>query len=89
MVDSRWAIHNGALKNETQKYAVEDYRYDALGRRVWVRAQRWCDDYGLGRFESTECRSGLLRRIVWDGDQELAEVQMPWALRGRGLSTLG
>jgi RHS repeat-associated protein len=53
--------------------AFEEYRYDALGRRVWVRARRWCANVDA----PTECRVSWVRRTVWDGDQELYEIQMP------------
>lgn len=53
----------------------EEYRYDALGRRVWVRARRWCEN-DPEQF-SAACRIGKIRRIVWDGSQELYEIQMP------------
>ena len=56
------------------KFTFEEYRYDALGRRVWVRARRDCAwvDY------PAECRHlAFVRRTVWDGAQELAEIQMP------------
>lgn len=55
--------------------AFEEYRYDALGRRVLVRARRQCD-FVTDRPEG-ECNLGLVRRTVWDGTQELAEIQMP------------
>lgn len=54
------------------KTVFEEYRYDALGRRVLVRARRWCKDT-----ESKPCRLSFVRRTVWDGDQELWEIQMP------------
>lgn len=82
MIDSRLAANSQAVRGETQQYTVEDYRYDALGRRVWVRARRKCDDWAMGRFQAIQCRTGLVRRTVWDGDQELAEIQMPWSLQG-------
>ena len=48
----------------------EEYRYDALGRRVWVRTLNWCSDtYG-------RCSLNLVRRTVWDGSQALYEIQM-------------
>ena len=81
MVDSRAAIHDHAQYSEGQQYAVEDYRYDALGRRVWVRAQRRCMA-PTTQFEATECRTSLIRRTIWDGTNELAEIQMPWAIQG-------
>jgi len=63
-----------------QKYSFEDYRYDALGRRVWVRALKWCYDTGMDLGHATDCRTSTLRRTIWDGDQELVEIQMPWGL---------
>jgi len=46
--------------------AFEEYRYDALGRRVLVRSRpEWVC---AGRCSST------LRRTVWDGDQVLYEI---------------
>lgn len=53
----------------------EEYRYDALGRRVLVRARRGCqNDPG---YHNGECCIGKLRCIVWDGEHELYEIQMP------------
>jgi RHS repeat-associated protein len=52
----------------------EEYRYDALGRRVWTRARRYCEK---SNFESVECNLSTVRRTVWDGDAELYEIQMP------------
>jgi RHS repeat-associated protein len=57
----------------------EDYRYDALGRRVWTRARRWCHADPWEGF----CRISKVRRTVWDGSREFYEIQMP------GDSTLG
>jgi len=82
MVDARSAKVPHVYMGDWQTYVVEDYRYDALGRRIWVRARKWCDDYGKDVPAATECRVGVLRRIIWDGNQELAEIQMPWALQG-------
>ena len=53
----------------------EEYRYDALGRRVLVRVRRWCENDPDGY--NGECRISKIKRIVWDGDQELWEIQMP------------
>ncbi|MCU0650149.1 MAG: RHS repeat-associated core domain-containing protein, partial [Gemmatimonadaceae bacterium] len=57
----------------TRTRAFSEFRYDALGRRVWVRTRRMCDNsdavYG--------CRTGIVRRTIWDGVQELAEIQQP------------
>ena len=53
----------------------EEFRYDALGRRIWSRSRNWCerdpeDWEGL-------CRQSKVRRMVWDGDDESYEIQMP------------
>jgi RHS repeat-associated protein len=53
----------------------EEYRYDALGRRVLVHAQRTCQD--CGQYAQGEGNLDLIRRTVWSGDQELWEIQMP------------
>jgi RHS repeat-associated protein len=53
---------------------LEEYRYDALGRRVWVSTRSQCaGQAGL----TAECLSSSVRRVVWDGTQELAEIQVP------------
>ena len=59
--------------------AFEEYRYDALGRRIWTRARRWCDDtQGAGGGpDAVACQVSSVRRTVWDGSHELAEIQMP------------
>lgn len=49
----------------------DEYRYDALGRRVLVRSQRRCGT------ESNDCHESYVRRTVWAGAQELYEIQMP------------
>ena len=51
---------------------LEEYRYDALGRRVWVR--RWTECAPLN---TIECITSATRRTIWDGNQELAEIQAP------------
>ncbi len=58
--------------------AFDEYRYDALGRRIWVRSRKTCADDGNSPFPfGGECQTSLLRRTIWDGDQILAEIQMP------------
>lgn len=82
-VDARSAFP-GDADLQLKKWTFEEYRYDALGRRVWVRSDRECeDDTGatLGD-EWLECSVGTLRRTVWDGDQELFEIQVPYRLPG-------
>jgi RHS repeat-associated protein len=51
----------------------EEYWYDALGRRVLVRARRDC--YNLGLTQTGECNLDKVRRTIWDGDRELGEIQ--------------
>lgn len=48
----------------------EEYRYDALGRRVTVRARR-------GSYCTSESCHSTLDRVVWDGDQILHEIRVP------------
>lgn len=55
--------------------SFEEFRYDALGRRVLVRQRRNCRNQGYGPLHS--CTLSLIRRTVWDGDEELYEIQMP------------
>lgn len=52
----------------------EEYRYDAFGRRIWVHAYRRCVNESP---ISGECNTSFVRRTVWDGMQELDEVQVP------------
>jgi RHS repeat-associated protein len=54
----------------------EEYRYDALGRRVMVRERRVCQE-ALWGGQRHPCHMGMVRRTVWDGSEELAEVQRP------------
>jgi hypothetical protein len=59
---------------ETQALGVrtlEEYRCDALGRRVWVRRLTRCQPVS-----AIECVTPSVRRTVWDGTQELAEIQV-------------
>jgi RHS repeat-associated protein len=64
-------VDRRSLSGIADKTSVwEEYRYDALGRRVWVRTLNGCSDvYG-------RCYLNLVRRTVWDGDQALYEIQM-------------
>jgi RHS repeat-associated protein len=53
----------------TGRPAFEEYRYDALGRRVWVRSRpEWAC--------AGNC-SAAVRRTIWDGDQILYEIRAP------------
>ncbi|MGQ0641019.1 MAG: RHS repeat-associated core domain-containing protein, partial [Gemmatimonadaceae bacterium] len=73
VVDHRTATVTGQVGGEQLTFDFEDYRYDALGRRVLVRTRRRCiiiPDHGL-------CGLHTIRRTVWDGEQELIEIQRP------------
>lgn len=59
----------------------EQYRYDALGRRIWVRADKDCNGSAFGTSEQL-CDLSTLRRTIWDGDRELFEVQVPVKILG-------
>ncbi len=52
----------------------EEYRYDALGRRVLTRTRRACNAQSDNQ---VDCGLHLIRRTVWHGNQELMEIQMP------------
>jgi len=61
----------------------EEYRYDAMGRRVVVRSRRECQwSY------DASCVAGVVRRTVWDGSSELFEIQMPDSATWRENDTL-
>ena len=72
-------------RSEQQGHQQEEYGYDAFGRRVWVRTDRRCD---VGLFFSTAvaCDVSTWRRTVWDGDRELAEIQVPIRYAGQSTS---
>jgi len=53
--------------------STEQYRYDALGRRVYTRVVRGVDC--LHHDQGSGCKS-LLTRTVWDGDQVLYEIRV-------------
>ncbi len=75
--DARWAgawNYGGTNTFDSLQTVFEEYRYDALGRRVVVRSRKYCAlATGLG----TACKLGSIRRTVWDGNQELHEITMP------------
>ena len=53
---------------------LEEYRYDALGRRTWVSTRTQC----AGNPQIADCLTSSVRRVIWDGAQELAEIQAPY-----------
>ncbi len=70
--DTRSDDHTGKHRYSSH---FDEYRYDALGRRTWVRSRNWCQDQN-GK-NPLYCRLNQVRRTVWDGSQELYEIQMP------------
>lgn len=63
---------------DNAKWVFDTYRYDAFGRRVWVRSDRKCSAISGGfTAEWMECDLSTVRRTVWDGDRELVELQVP------------
>ena len=86
-VDGKLRVYNrhiglGMSSDDAQAGATgvfEEYRYDALGRRVLVRSRRGpnCQPSALG----VECRS-YFQHTIWDGDQLLIES------RGDGADSL-
>jgi RHS repeat-associated protein len=60
-----------------ERGVTEEYRYDALGRRVWVRAHRdpYCPTQ-RDRDSTTVCVS-TIERTVYDGNQVIAEIRQP------------
>jgi RHS repeat-associated protein len=62
-------LRSAAPPSYENRSAFEEYRYDALGRRVLVRTR--------SEFACTQYCLNTLRRIVWDGDQMLYEISAP------------
>jgi RHS repeat-associated protein len=78
---------NGLADDTYRKWVFEQYRYDALGRRVWVRTDRDCQPPSNGLLSSPEwleCNLSTLRRTIWDGERELIEIQVPLRLPQAG-----
>jgi RHS repeat-associated protein len=68
--------HEVLLATDTRasgQRTFEEYRYDALGRRVWVKSVKTCEPSSQG----VDCNAPYVRRTIWDGSQELAEIQVP------------
>lgn len=73
-VDSNGQCNYQSSIPEADLSYFEEYRYDALGRRVLVRTRS--DSTCVPAKES--CRSSITR-FVYDGDQVLYEISMPGA----------
>lgn len=57
------------LPEYNDRAAFEEYRYDALGRRILVRTR---SEYKC----TVNCRNAVTR-VVWDGDEVLYEISSP------------
>ena len=55
------------------KQLVEEYRYDALGRRVWVSTRWRCAPSG-----DFACLANAVTRTTWDGASEVAEIRQQY-----------
>ncbi len=64
----------GFLATKPIVSTFEEYRYDALGRRVVVRTRRLCSFQSA---DQQDCGLHVIRRTVWHGSHELIEIQMP------------
>ncbi|MCG8468413.1 MAG: hypothetical protein MJB57_09440, partial [Gemmatimonadetes bacterium] len=73
--ERRTMVNRDPIPNGLYTRTQDDYRYDALGRRVLVRTRQYCENHPAG-FQHG-CSVDWVRRTVWDGDRELWEVQMP------------
>jgi RHS repeat-associated protein len=76
-VDWAW-VGTPQQVSSVERFAQDQYRYDALGRRVWMWTQKSGNNTDpLTWWQLAETYASLVRRTIWDGDQELAEIQMP------------
>src|SRR5688572_25060045 len=74
VVDHRTATVNGPTGVWVPvTFDFDEHRYDALGRRVLTRTQREC----VINLDYLVCALSTIRRTVWDGSQELMEIQQP------------
>ncbi len=68
----------GHSDESPENLVFEEYRYDALGRRVWVLTHREARHYSVFKDASyLEASTSTLRRTIWDGSRELIEIQVP------------
>jgi RHS repeat-associated protein len=80
--------------NPRYRMALQEYFYDALGRRIAMRSRRdsTCTDTG-DPTPGWDCAQ-TMERFIWDGDQLLTELrdygwwgEDPYTLNGNGSST--
>jgi RHS repeat-associated protein len=78
---AEWRSGTGTSGNWTNPAwhdVFEEYRYDALGRRVLVMSRQGCWlGGGSDSASSVDCSVSRVRRTIWDGARELWEIQMP------------
>ncbi|HZG43739.1 MAG TPA: RHS repeat-associated core domain-containing protein, partial [Longimicrobium sp.] len=67
-------VENYGARTAPYYLVVEEYRYDALGRRIMVYTRKDCLNTGA---TLKPCAVGSLRRTVWDGSAELYDIQVP------------
>jgi len=72
-LDASSAVCTNQVPDYLKQDRTETYRYDALGRRVYVRTVTPMG--GLGQC-AWRC-DNTTRRTVWDGDRVLAEIRYP------------
>lgn len=72
----REAFNDGQWLNPAWTDVFEEYRYDALGRRVLVMSRQNCY-FGSDSTAHFDCAISRVRRTVWDGSREAWEIQMP------------
>ncbi|MGH7562551.1 MAG: RHS repeat-associated core domain-containing protein [Gemmatimonadales bacterium] len=78
--DWRYVTDGSVIPGKPEERQFVENRYDALGRRVWQRVQPTCaPDSSVPNFARMVCQLTFIKRFVWDGDQELVEIQMPLA----------
>jgi RHS repeat-associated protein len=63
------------LGNRIFESDFDEYRYDALGRRVLVYTRRLCAESNTFADLGLLCGSAWARRTIWDGDAESGEIQ--------------
>ena len=72
VVDARMQ-GNGRLGLSADPPGYEEYRYDALGRRILRRARHT----GTNGMPADSALLDLVQRFIWDGDHLVAEIQAP------------
>jgi len=81
------AADRGFMENKTGvkdpffRRVFQEYRYDALGRRVLVYTRQFCANAENSSAQVPQaeplCNIDYARRTVWDGSRESWEIQMP------------